>query len=175
MTDATRDLSFLNIYEVEDEAQGRTRHMVGFMDPVLAGAVGLASHAMVGEFTPKADGAFDPDTFAVNPEFLDAVTGFLNDQVGRSPDLEASARAVPSKRLYIVDPRNHSADDEDPPTEDVLGWFEVDEAGRVVPESFQYNAQHLWFSTASGVSGLLMDEAFYGFLHPMARRGDAER
>lgn len=169
--DAAERLALLNIYEVEGEEPGRTRHLVGFMDPVLAGAIGLSSHAMVGEFEPGADGQFDPDTFQVNPEFVEALIRFLNEQPARSPQLAEGAREIPGKKLYIVDPRATVDDDADPEPEDVLGWFTVSNAGTLEPDSFEYNAEHRWFSKTSGVSGLLMDRSFYAFLHPQARSG----
>ncbi|GIW88763.1 MAG: hypothetical protein KatS3mg108_3087 [Isosphaeraceae bacterium] len=168
MRDEAGELPLLNVYEVEDEQRGGTRHLVGFMDPVLAGAIGLVSHAMVGEFTPGPSGDFDPGSFTVNPEFVDAVIRFMNLQPARSEPLRQGAREIPGERLYVVDPRADVAEDEDPEPEDVLGWYQVDQAGELVPDSFRYNAQHVWFSTRSGVSGLLMDRTFYEFIHPEA-------
>jgi hypothetical protein len=166
------ELSLLNIYEVETD-EG-TKHLVGFQDPVLAGSVGLASHAMIGEFRPDPDGEFDPDSFTVNPEFVEAVTQYMNAVPVEAPALVEGARQIPGERLYVVDPRNDTPMDEDPPAEDVLGWYEVDDAGQVVPDSFEYNGEHLWFSTRSGVSGLLEDRNFYRFLHPEAHGEDEE-
>ena len=168
--DDPNDLPLLNVYEIDDEEQRRTRHLVGFIDPVLAGALGLVSHAMVGEFTPKPSGDFDPETFSVNPEFVEAVIRFMNLQPARSEPLRLGAREIPGERLYVVDPRAEVPDDEDPMPEDVLGWYQVDQTGVLVPESFEYNAQHTWFSTTSGISGLLMDRSFYEFMHPEAHR-----
>lgn len=164
------DLPLLNIFEVETD--GGTRHLVGYQDPVLAGAVGLASHAMVGEFTPDADGEFDPDSFDPNPEFVEAVVGYMNAVLVHTPSLIEGARQVPGRPLYVVDPRNETPADEDPPTEDVLGSFDVDDAGSIVPDSFEYNAEHVWFSRDSGVSGLLSDRTFYDWLHPESRPGE---
>ena len=172
MEGSRQDLSLLNIYEVEDESAGRVRHFIGFMDAVLAGSAGLVSHAMVGEFQPLADGSFDPDTFSLNPEFLDAAKQFLNAQVKVSPELIEGARQVPGERLFLVDPRNTSLADEDPLPEDVLGWYAVDEQGQVLAGSFEYNPEHLWFSKEFGASGLLTNRAFYEFLHPMAASGE---
>jgi hypothetical protein len=162
------DLPLLNVYQVEDEADGRTRHFIGFMDPVLAGAVGLASHALIGEFSPRSDGSFDPDSFVVNDEFIAAVTAFLNGQPEHSADLKDGAVQVPGQRLYVVDPRNDSPSNQDPPMYDVLGWFQVDGSGQIVPASFFYNPEHEWFSPESGISGLLHNRTFYEYLHPEA-------
>lgn len=170
MDESTDDLSLLNVYEVEDEANGGVRHLIGFMDAVLAGSVGLVSHAMVGEYQPNAEGEFDPETFALNTEFLEAAVQFLNAQAKISPELIENALKVPGEKLFLVDPRNVSEGDEEPEPEDVLGWYEVDEAGNVVDDSFEYNTAHLWFSPRFGPSGLLANRAFYEFLHPMARR-----
>lgn len=166
------DLPLLNIFEVETE-EG-TRHLVGFQDPVLAGAVGLASHAMVGEFTPKPDGEFDAETFEPNPEFIEAVVAFMNGIPEQSPELNEGARQIPGQRLHIVDPRNDTPTEDDPPLEDVLGSFHVDDTGAIVEDSFEYNDDHVWFSRASGVSGLLSDRGFYDWLHPESRQAGGD-
>lgn len=162
------DLPLLNVYQVEDERDGRTRHFIGFMDPVLAGSVGLSSHALIGEFTPGPDGEFTPESFRVNDEFIAAVTAFLNAQPPHSSDLSKGARQIPNQRLFVVDPRNDSPPDHDPSIHDVLGWFQVDPTGVIVPSSFAYNPDHQWFSPDSGISGLLYNRTFYEFLHPEA-------
>jgi hypothetical protein len=68
--------------------------------------------------------------------------------------------------LYILDPRFAGAEGEEPPHSDLLGGFTVDLGGKLVPESFTYNGEHLWFNPASGVSGVLSDLQFYKWLHP---------
>ena len=162
-----QQLSLLNIYEFEED--GRTRNVVAFMDPVLAGSVGLWSGAFVGDFTPAPDGDFDPNTFFPNPEFIEGVTGFMNSQPGNLSQLEASARTMASEPLFLVDPRCEIEPHEEPEPEDVLGHFMVDTDGTIVPNSFIYNPKHVWFSRTLGVSGLLADRTFYEFLHPEAK------
>lgn len=162
------DLSLLNIYEVDTE--DGPRHLIGFLDPVLAGSVGILSGAMVGEFTPDESGDFDPETFLLNPDFIEAVTAFMNEEPSRITTLSEGAKEIPGQWLYVVDPRNRTPPDEDPPAEDILGAYAVDETGQIAPNSFQYNAQHLWFSRESGVSGMLADRRFYEWMHPQARR-----
>ncbi len=164
------DLPLLNIYEVE--TVDGIRHLIGFLDPVLAGSIGIDSRAMIGEFTPGPDGDFDAETFEINPEFIDAFTEFMNEQTAHSPELVEGARSIPGQRLYLVDPRNQTESDEDPPSEDVLGCFSVDDSGQIVPDSFEYNEEHLWFSPESGVSGILYDRNFYDWLHPESVQGD---
>ena len=158
------DLPLLNIFEVETP-EG-LRHYVGFQDAVMAGAVGLASHAMVGEFTPDPSGEFDPTTFVPNPEFIEALVEFLDTQAREAPALAAAAAESPDQPLYLVDPRATTPEDQEPPAEDVVGHFEVDQAGTILPGSFSYNRAHVWFSTHQGVSGLLHDRQFYNWLHP---------
>lgn len=164
------DLPLLNIFEVETE-EG-LRHFVGFQDQVLAGAIGLASHAMVGEFNPKPDGEFDAETFTPNPEFIGAVVAYMNGVPEQSPELAEGARQIPGQRLHIVDPRNQTPTEEDPPLEDVLGSYQVDDSGAIETDSFEYNQDHIWFSPAFGISGLLADLNFYHWLHPEARTLD---
>lgn len=159
------DLPLLNIYEIE--VDGDTKHLVGFLDPVLAGSRGIDSRAMVGEFTPTPDGEFDVETFQVNPDFLEAVAEFMNEQTSGSPDLAQGARSIPGQRLYIVDPRNATDPSEEPPLADVLGYFEVGDDGVIVPDSFHYHHEHTWFDPQLGVSGLLSDRHFYDWLNPI--------
>ncbi len=49
----------------------------------------------------------------------------------------------------------------------MLGAFAVDESGQIVPGSFQYNRNHVFFDQQSGVSGVLSDREFYDWLHEM--------
>jgi hypothetical protein len=163
------DLPLLNVYEVQAE-DGRTLHLVGFLDPVLAGSKGIDSRAMVGDFDPGPDGDFDAAAFRVNPEFIHAVEHYMNEQPARSPQLADEAKGLRGQWLYLVDPRNTTEGDEDPPPGDVLGAFAVDDAGQIVPGSFQYNRQHVWFDPERGVSGMLSDRRFYEWLHPEARK-----
>ncbi len=170
MDNAPDDLPLLNIYEIDDAEKGRTRHLIGFMDPVLAGAIGIVSHAMVGEFTPRENGDFDPESFIVNPEFVQVVIRYMNLQPIHSSQLAQGAREIPGQKLYVVDPRAQVADHEDPPAEDILGWYQVDSSGELPADSFHYNVQHAWFSLETGLSGLLRDPMFYAFVHPEAHK-----
>jgi hypothetical protein len=156
-------LPLLNIYEIDD--RGTTRHLVGFLDQVRAGAVGIASRAMVGEFTPRPDGEFDVTTFRPNPEFIAALAEYMNAVVVHDSGVIAQAKAQPGGRMLLVDPRRPFAPDEMPPGKDLVGGFDVDADGRIVPGSFQYNALHAWFDPEFGVSGLLEDRRFYDWLH----------
>lgn len=158
-----RALSLLNIFEVEtDEGM---KHLIGFVDPVRAGAQGISSRSVVGDFDPGADGGFNPDSFGANPEFLAAFTDFMNDSPSRSDEIVEQAKTIPSQWLYIVDPRDVTPDDEDPPPSNIVGCYAVDEAGQVVPNSFQYNGEHVWFCPRYGVSGMLEDRRFFDWLN----------
>jgi hypothetical protein len=157
------DLPLLNVFEVEtDEGM---KHLIGFLDPVLAGAKGIATRSVVGGFVPDADGEFDARTFRANPEFLAAFTDFMNDEPSRSDEVVAQALTIPSQWLYIVDPRDETPDDRDPPASQIVGCYAVDDSGQVVPNSFQYNAEHVWFCPETGVSGLLDDRRFFDWLN----------
>src|SRR4051794_2003649 len=156
-------LPLLNIFEVETE-EG-VKHLVGFLDPVRAGAEGIATRSIVGGFTPGEDGAFNPGSFSVNPEFVAAFTDYMNGEPSRSDEIAAQARTVPSSWLYVVDPRDQTPDDQDPPGSQVIGCYAVDEAGQIVPNSFQYNAEHLWFCPETGPSGVLENRQFFDWLH----------
>jgi hypothetical protein len=160
-----RSLSLLNVFEVEHD--GTTRHVVCFLDSVLAGARGIDSRSVIGEFTPGPGGEFDLASFRLNPEFVEAFTHYMNGEASRDPAIVAQARQHASGWLYLVDPRSPDDPDSDPPPSDLVGCFAVDADGQVVPNSFQYNRNHLWFDPLSGVSGLLSDRRFYNWLHPM--------
>jgi hypothetical protein len=166
MDKADVGLQLLNVYEVV--VDGRQRHLVCFLDPVLAGARGIDHRAVVGEFTPGPGLAFDPSTFRLNPAFVETVTGYMNEEAGRSDDLKRDARGQPGGWLYVLDPRYTGGPDEEPPAADLLGCFAVDGSGQIVPNSFLYNEKHRWFGEASGVSGVLSDRRFYDWLHSAA-------
>src|SRR5262245_33131162 len=120
-------LPFLNIYEVQTD--DGPRHLVGFLDPVLAGSKGIDERAVIGEFTPRDDGEFDHTTFRLNAAFVEALVAYMNAETARSPDLVAQASSIREERLYLVDPRNTTESDDEPPVEDVLGSFYVDDLG----------------------------------------------
>lgn len=159
------DLPLLNMYEVEID--GAAHHLVAFLDVPLAGIRGIDSRAVVGEFTPGPDGQFSAETFQLNPEFVGVVTQYMNEEQSSSSDVVEQAAANPSAWLYVVDPRHTDAPGVDPSAADVVGCFAVDDHGQVVPNSFQYNREHLLFHPEEGISGLLGDRRFYDWLHPI--------
>jgi hypothetical protein len=158
-------LSLLNLFEVEHE--GSTRHVVCFLDSVLAGARGIDSRSVIGEFQPGASGEFDLASFRLNPEFVEAFTQYMNAEAIRAPEIVGQARDHASGWLYLVDPRAPDPAADELPAGELLGCFAVDSEGQLVPNSFQYNSNHLWFDPSSGVSGVLSDRGFYDWLHPV--------
>ena len=166
MSEETDSLSLLNVFEIDEEFG--TRHLICFLDPVLAGSVGIHSRWVVGEFTPDAAGEFDAETFELNEEFIQGFIEYMNTKAIGEPELIEQAKADPGMWLYLVDPR-FSGDlaDGEPPAEELIGRFAVDDAGGIVADSFQYNAHHILFSTDTGVSGMLSDRKFYDWLHPV--------
>lgn len=161
-------LSLLNVFEVE--VDGRTRYLIGFIDAVLAGAAGLDERSIVGEYTPGPADEFDPASFESNPAFVAAFVEYMNRQGSQSPELASQAEGYTSGWLYLVDPRSHAPAASEPPPSDLLGGFAVDSAGQIVPDSFRYNPQHLWFNPASGASGVFTDRKFYDWLHGVEER-----
>ena len=156
-------LALLNLYEIETE-QGPTS-LLCFLDPVLAGAKGIDARSVVGEYVTREEEGFDPEGFRVNPAFVEALTDFMNEETADTEGIAAQARENISGWLYVLDPRDRSEQGTEPPPANVLGAFAVDDAGQVVPGSFQYNANHRMFDREYGTSGVLFDRAFYSWLH----------
>lgn len=156
-------LPLLNLFDIETDAG--VRRLIGFLDPVKAGAAGIPTRSIVGGFTPEGDGDFDISSFDINPEFLAALTDFMNGEPSESDEVREQAKQVPGQWLYIIDPRDDTPEDQDPPASEVVGAYAVDETGQIVPNSFQYNSQHVWFSPEAGTSGLLNDRRFYDWLN----------
>jgi hypothetical protein len=157
-----RSLDLLNIYELA-EPDG-PRFLVAFLEAHHAHRRGIVPRAVVGEFTPDPAGEFDPDTFALNPEFVEAFTAYMNDVGIRSAELCSQAAQNPSSLLYLLDPRNDDPGDS-PPVSDLLGRFAIDERGVPVPGSFEYNREHRMFDPVTGPSDILTDRQFYDWLH----------
>jgi hypothetical protein len=160
---AESSLSLINVFEIQRE--GATQHLIGFIDPILAGARGIDARAILGEFTPGADGGFDPRTFQVNPRFITAFEEFMNEVAARSSELMDEATKHPGGRLNIVDGRFRSNAPGDPPSAELIGRFVIDEAGRIVPGSFRHNPDHVWFHPETGTSSILLNRQFYDWLH----------
>ncbi len=156
-------MQYLNVFEVETEAGPKS--FLCFLDPVLAGIKGIDPHAIVGPLSAATGEEFNPDEFTVNPGFVDSFTHFMNDHAAQTPEIIAQAAAVASEWLYVLDPRDQAEDAEEPETVNVLGAFAVDEAGQIVPGSFQYNKNHTLFDRMHGISGILRDQQFYKWLH----------
>jgi hypothetical protein len=164
MDDPNPTLSILNVFEIQIE--GVNRHLICFLDPILAGAAGIPGKSVVGEYQPGADGQFDLDSFELNPEFVDSYIRYMNEVAIHSPDLVAEATQHESGWLYVLDPRYNLKAGVEPPASELIGCYAVDETGRIAPGSFQYNENHVWFEPESGTSGILSDRRFYDWLHP---------
>jgi hypothetical protein len=161
-------LPLLNVFEIDWE--GRRRHVICFLETVLAGAVGIDDRSVIGEFIPHADGQLDLESFRPNPGFIEAFTAYMNTEAIRAPELASVARSHPGVQLAILDPRCPEADADLVPACEILGHLDVDATGRLVPGSFRYNAEHQWFSPSWGASGLLSDLKFYDWLHPLQEK-----
>lgn len=164
MEEQGQPVALLNVFEVEH--QGTVRHLVCFLDPALARVRGIESRAVVGEYTPGPGNGFNTETFALNPEFIEAFSGYMNELGSLAPDIVAEAARRPDGRIFILDPRFTGGDGDEPPPTDLLGCYSVDGAGRIVPGSFQYNPGHSLFDPGSGLSAVLYDRRFYEWLHP---------
>jgi hypothetical protein len=162
----SEQLPLLNVFEVSDQAEGGTRHLLAFIETILAGSVGIDPRSIVGEITPTEAGGYDPRSLKLNPEFIEAFTGYMNEVQANTPEIIRQASTLPSGWVYIIDPRNTDQAGEDPPASDLVGAFAVDDIGQVVPQSFQYNAKHTLIDQDRGMSGLFSDRRFYEWLHP---------
>jgi hypothetical protein len=158
-------LPLLNVFEVPDD-QGGTRHLLAFIEPARADSSGIDARSIVGEITPTDDGGYDPRSLKLNPQFLESFTDYMNEVQANTPEIVERARSLPSGSVYVIDSRNAEPGEGDPPPSDLVGAFAVDDAGRVVPQSFQYNANHGLIDQDRGMSGLFSDRRFYDWLHP---------
>lgn len=157
------DLQLLNVYEVENEDGPAS--LVCFLDPVIAGARGIDPRSVVGLYGKPGEEAFDAEGFRVNPAFVEALVGYMNEVASASEEVVAEAKTLASGWLYIIDPRDNAPADGEPPPSNLLGAYAVDETGQVVPGSFQYNEKHTVFDREQGPSGVLFDRKFYDWLH----------
>jgi hypothetical protein len=157
-------LPLLNVFEINDD-QGVTHHLLAFIEPVRAGSSGIASRSIVGEIRPTQGDGYDPSSLKLNPEFIEAFTDYMNEVQATAPEITDQAKGRPSGWVYIIDPRHVEQAGEEFPAADLVGAFAVDEAGQVVPKSFQYNANHTLIDPDRGMTGLFHDRRFYDWLH----------
>lgn len=166
---ADTPLPLLNVFEVE--LDGHRRHLICFLETVLAGASGIDDRSVIGEFEPGPDGEFRLESFRPNPSFIAAFVEFMNAVALQDPALESQAGLHSGGHLSLLDPRYPPDAASEIPDDQVVGHVSIDPEGRVVPGSFQYNPAHQWFSAAWGTSGMLEDQTFYDWLHAMEGKG----
>lgn len=163
MSEPSAPLSLLNVFDVDSETG--PRRLLCFVDPVIAGSRGIDPRAIVGEFPPELDHAEDPSQFSPNPGFIQTFILYMNQVAATTPGLTEQASRNAGQTLYVVDPRVVSDHPGEPHAHDVLGAYEIDPQGKIVPNSFGYNEEHRWFDSESGVSGVFSDRTFYDWLH----------
>jgi hypothetical protein len=156
-------MPLLNVYEVETNA-GPSAFLC-FIDPVLAGARGIDPRSILGLYKVDDREDFDVDGFEVNPAFVAAFADYMNEEAANSGAIVAQARDLADGPLYILDPRDPGEEGAEPAEADVLGAFDVDDEGLIIPGSFCYNEGHTLFDRARGPSGVLHDRQFYNWLH----------
>ena len=161
-SDSPFESSLLNIFEVS--MNGETRQLLCFLEPGDLGEDGISPEAIVGELHPDDDSEEDQE-FDLNPAFVQALVEFMNHEAIYSEGLIDQAKQAGKGWLYLLDPRNATPPDQEPPVGDLLGAFAVGEDGTIVPDSFQYNEQHLFFDPVHGQSGIFSDQRFYDWLH----------
>jgi hypothetical protein len=158
------ELPLLNVFEVEAN-DGGTRHLLAFVETDLAGSNGLPTRSIVGEISPTEDGGYDSKSLRLNPEFVEALTGYMNAVQATTPEITEQARKLPSGWFYIIDPRFTEDSGTEPSSTDIVGAFAVDDAGHVVPGSFHYNDKHAMIDQVRGMTGLFSDRRFYDWMH----------
>jgi len=156
-------MQILNVFDVETE--DGTKSLLCFLDPVIAGIKGINPRSIIGLYGAAEGEDFNPDGFEVNPAFIEAITGYMNEEAAGSDAIIEQAKTLPQGWLYIIDPRDPNEGQDDPPASNLLGAYAVDDSGQVVPGSFQYNENHALFDRSHGLSGLLYDKKFYHWLH----------
>ena len=161
--------SFLNVFDIVDE--GSHRHLLCFIEPELARENGVDSRSIVGQFQPGPDDELDPATLVINTEFLEAFIRYMNEEAAYRPDMRAEAHENIGGKVFLLDPRAKPVDDDKLDGRNILGSFEVDDAGVIVPGSFIYNDHHTWFCETNGISGVFTDRVFYDWLHPSPASG----
>ncbi len=157
-------LPLLHVFEVPGD-DGRIRHLLAFIEPARADSIGIDSESIVGEITPTAEGGFDPQSLQRNPQFLQAFARYMDEVEAHSPEMVDKARGLHSGWAYVIDPRAPAQPGVEPDQADIVGAFSVDDSGRIVPDSFQYNESHLLIDREKGFSGLFTDQKFYDWLH----------
>jgi hypothetical protein len=157
--------SLLNVFNVEHN--GETIHLLCFVDPAIATAEGLSEEWIVGELDPDETGELRPEGLRVNPEFVLALSGYLNHLPSTRPQIVEQGRAARGdERLVLLDPRFQGGPADEPPFEDVLGSYKLESDGEIVSGSFVYNSAHRLFDPVRGPSGLFFDLLFHEWLHP---------
>jgi len=164
MSEPSAPLSLLNVFDVE--TKNGPRRFLCFIDPVIAGARGIDPRAIVGEFPADLQHADDAAQFTPSNGFIQTFIQYMNEVAAATQGLAEQAAGSAGQRLYVVDPRVPQTVTGEPPTQDVLGAYEVDDHGKIVSGSFGYNQNHRWFDQASGTSGVFADRIFYDWLHP---------
>jgi hypothetical protein len=158
-------LPLWNVYEVKTQ-DGTTQHLLTFLKADRAVASGLEPRSIVGEVTPTDFGGFDPLSLKLNPEFIEALTAYMNEVVALTPEVAEQARSCSMEWTFVVDPRNHDPSGQEPPPTEVIGAFAVNRTGQVVLGSFVYNQSHALIDQERGFSGIFSDLRFYDWLHP---------
>src|SRR3954454_10734874 len=119
MSQPDASLPLLNVYEINQD--GVTRHLICFLDPVLAGSRGIEDQMVLGDYQPGLEGAFTPETFRLNPAFVEQFTRYMNEVTIHSRDIQKEAALHKSEWLYVIDPRVRAAGDSEPSASDIIG------------------------------------------------------
>jgi hypothetical protein len=118
--------------------------VLSILTPAEARALnGLPVEAIAG--TVAVGDEVRPDSFRVNPRFVQFMHEVLRETGPLDPGLKAAARAQGDGWIYIIDLRTAEGVEGSVPPEDIIAGFEV-HGGAIVASSYWANDDHRVFS-----------------------------
>lgn len=82
-----------------------------------------------------------PETFQVNPRFVQFMHEVLREAGPLDPRLQAEARSQGNGWVFIIDLRTYRGSEDRIPPEDIIGGFEARD-GAIVPSSYSPNDRY---------------------------------
>ena len=163
--------ALLNIYDVETE-KGPARSSAS-STPCSPGPRGSTTRSVVGDYVDRRGRRVRPRRLPGQPGVRRGPDR-LHERGDRRDPRRSPARPGRSGATGSTSSTPATGPTPRPSRRpaNVLGAFAVDDAGQVVPGSFQYNANHRMFDREFGTRALLFDRAFYDWLHATSGSAD---